>query len=233
MSIFQRLRARIKRFASGLGKPSADLPPRDREERMNFSAEIPGIGDKPLWRVQLQMFSEPQAEGEKLRLRAHIETNLASALRPALEAQTAPAPAAVDSNSRALTRSETMVAQVQSAAGRALQIPLIRSLAEPLLKHDLNTWVEINASTAPLEQGARDLMPQRDKLASMGIAPRNKEGPVMESWAGESPAGFAQISLVQMEKKDLPGRLQRLMGSRPFQFAAAIVNTIEAKPKKD
>lgn len=231
MSIFQRLRNRFKRFTSGLGRSTEDAPPRAHEERMNFSAEIPGVGDKPLWRVQLQMFSEPQAEGERLRLRAHIETNLASALRPALEGQKSPT--ATASDSKALTRSENVVAHVQSAAGRALQVPLIRSLAEPLLKHDLNTWVEINASTAPLEQGARDLMPQRDQLASMGIAPRNKEGPVMESWAGESPAGFAQVSLLQMEKKDLPGRLQRLMGSKPFQFAAAIVNTIEAKPKKD
>ncbi|MDE0855125.1 MAG: hypothetical protein OSA97_11960, partial [Nevskia sp.] len=53
-------------------------------ERYTLSAEIPGLQPgKPLWRINLELHSEPQGDGERLRLRAHWQANFASALAPA------------------------------------------------------------------------------------------------------------------------------------------------------
>ena len=68
------------------------------------------------------------------------------------------------------------------------------------------------------------------RLAAMGIVPRRAaDQPVAESWAGESPQGFAQVSVLQMDKRHLPERLAQLLGERPFSLAAAIVNTAQQK----
>lgn len=219
MGIFQRLRANLnslKAAVSGAGAPPG-------EERLNFALEVPGPSDKPLWRMELQMHAEPHGDGEKLRLRAHFQTNLASALRPALER-----PVTV-SSSTALTLSARAGSVAQNAASRALQFRAVRALAEPLLQHDLNTWFEVHASSASLDSGAQTLMPQGDKLAALGIVPKQQDGPVLESWAGEAPGGFAQVSLMQVDKRQLPPDLQRALGAQPFQFAAAMVNTVERK----
>lgn len=190
---------------------------------VNFSLELPGPADKPLWRVEVQMHAEPQGEGEKLRLRAHVQTNFASALKPALTAAAPERPA--------LTGGERAGRAVQRVAQRALANPAVRLLAEPLLQHDLNTWVEVHASTAALEDGARGLLPQSARLAELGMKPRRErgEGPVAETWMGEAGQGFAQVTLLEMEKKHLPPQLQSALGAAPFQFAAAVVNTLEKK----
>lgn len=217
MAIFQRLLANLNRLQSALRPPA-----RADDERFNLAVELPGRGDKPLWRMELQMHSEPHGDGEKLRLRAHFQTNLASALKPALEHPLA--------DSRALTLTGRTSRSMQRAAGRVLRVPLVQALAEPLLRHDLNTWVEVNASTASLDQGSRELLPQSEKLATLGIVPvQQGDAPVAQSWAGEAPGGFAQVSLLQVDKRHLPTNLQRALGAQPFQFAAAIVNTIEQK----
>lgn len=220
MGIIGRLRSRYNALRA-LARPAgeADL------DRMDLTAEIPLSTGKPLLRVQLQLHSEPQGDGERLRLRAHIQTNLASALRPALQQAAPPL-----SDAHALTLAGRAGAVVQSAATRALELPLVRALAEPLLQRDFNTWVEMQASTASLDAGARDLIPQGEKLAALGIVPvRKDDGPVAQSWAGQAAGGMAQVSLIQMEKRHLPEQLQRALGDKPFQFAAAIVNTMEEK----
>ena len=53
-------------------------------DRLRMSAEIPGADDTPLWKLDLQMLTEPHGDGEKMRLRAHFQTNFGSALRPAI-----------------------------------------------------------------------------------------------------------------------------------------------------
>lgn len=221
MAIFQRLLAGLNTLQTAL-RPGQSA----EDERFNLAVELPGSADgKPLWRLELQLHSEPHGDGEKLRLRAHIQTNLASGLKPALEAQ---APEAVDA--RALSVTGRASRRVQNAARRALALPLVQTLAEPLLRHDLNTWVEVNASTASLDQGSRDLLPQGERLAALGIVPlRRDDKPVVQTWAGEAPGGYAQVSLLQVDKRHLPPALQQRLGEQPFQFAAAVVNTVEAK----
>lgn len=207
-------------------------PPQPGEvEEFSFGAEVPVGGvEAPLWRIQVQLSSEPHGDGEKLRLRAHIQTNLASALRPAL-ASPQTARAALPGTGMA-SLGQRASALAQRGAARALRVPLVRTLAEPLLEHDLNTWIEINASTASLDQGSRELLPQGERLAALGIRPRatvRGDRPAVETWAGESPGGFAQVSLLQMDKEHLPPQLAQALGEQPFQLAAAIVNTIERK----
>ncbi|MGH8461478.1 MAG: hypothetical protein ACRESS_07725 [Stenotrophobium sp.] len=223
MGILNRIRKNLG--ALGLGAPPATA---GGPEQMSFSAEVPGAqSGAPLWRMNVQLVSEPHGDGEKLRLRAHIQTNFASALKPALEAPQNTRPALSHGTGSSLTLAERTGALAQ----RALSHPLVQKVAAPLLKHDFNTWIDLQASTASLDEGAVALLPQHEKLAAMGIVPSRKKssGPVAESWSGQSPNGFAQVSILQIDKRHLPPRLAALLDKRPFQMAAAIVNTVEEK----
>ncbi|MGH8445580.1 MAG: hypothetical protein ACREVL_09945 [Solimonas sp.] len=204
-------------------------------ENFAFAAEIP-VGEKePLWKLQVQMISEPQADGERLRLRAHLQTNFASALRPALAAARAPQNAALphsgeSSGGRSLRLAERAGQAVQDVAQRALRLPLVRRIAEPLLQLDFNTWIEVQTSTASLDAGSHSLLPQQERLAALGIRPkRTGDQPLTESWAGEAPDGFAQVSVLQLDKRHLPPQLLKLLGDQPFGLAATIVNTAQQK----
>ncbi len=227
--MLKRIRRRISRITQGTS-PAARL---QDGERLAFAAELPVGQDQPLWRIQLQMINEPHADGERLRLRAHVQTNFASALRPALEAaehHSGTRPAIGSDGRNALTLAQRAGGLAQRVAARALEVPALRTLAEPLLKLDLNTWVEVQASTASLAHGAHELLPQQDKLAALGIRPRRADDqPVAESWAGDAGDGFAQVSVLQIDKRHLPERLRNALRDQPFSLAAAIVNTAQQK----
>ncbi len=227
MGILNRIRKGLE--VIGVGMPESQVP--DREE-LSFAAEVPVAGaTAPLWKVNVHLVTEPHGDGERVRLRAHVQTNFA-ALRPAL---TAPVnrndtkALGHGSSGKGLSLSQRTTALAQ----RALENPVVNFLAQPLLKHDFNTWIDLQASTASLDAGAHALVPQSDKLTAMGIRPaRSKDGgPVAESWSGQSPngTGFAQVSIVQMDKKHLPAQLAKMLGNKPFQMAGAVINTIEEK----
>ncbi|HEY0975129.1 MAG TPA: hypothetical protein VGE57_11600 [Solimonas sp.] len=231
MGILKRLKQRIDRLGEATDNALAFI-----DEHKAFEAAIPvGKGGEPLWRIRVQMLTEPQADGERVRLRAHIQTNFASALRPALRAESGaasdPMPALTDATAGRGKRLAARAGQLaQRTAQRALAVPVVGLLMEPLLRLDLNTWVEVQTSTASLDAGSHDLLPQADKLAALGIQPRRAgEQPVAESWAGEAPDGFAQVSVLQFDKRHLPIRLQQALGNAPFSLAAAIVNTAQQK----
>jgi hypothetical protein len=237
MSILSRWRGRF----DGSGPAAAD-DPAPTSERYAFSAEIPAGALGSVCRIDLQLLSEPQRDGERLSLRAHLQTNFASVLRPALrrQAAAAAAPSAVSALPPAQPPDAARpvfapVRRARQLAGRGMQrvlgTELAQRLAEPLLRHDVNTWVELQASTEPLDRGAETLVPQRERLAELGIrpSPRSRPGPVADAWASRTARGHAQLSLLQIDKRDLPAELVRRLGSRPFQLAAAIVNTVERK----
>jgi len=198
-------------------------------ERYTLSAEIPGLRPgKPLWRINLELHSEPQGDGERLRLRAHWQANFASALAPALAADQPPPVAESGSGG-------TLPAQrVGQWLRRRLDNPLLRAVAEPLLRHDFNSWIELRASTADLADGAGALLPESSRLKALGIEPKlsdaSHEAPMAQSWTGSAMGprpGFAQVSLLQIDKRHLPPALAALLGARPFQMAAALINVVE------
>ena len=200
-------------------------------ERYTLSAEIPGLSPgKPLWRINLELHSEPQGDGERLHLRAHWQANFASALAPALSAEAPPVAESGAGSSSARLPAE----RVGQWLKRRLDNPLLRAIAEPLLRHDFNSWVELRASTADLADGAGALLPETDRLKALGIEPKlsdaRNQAPMTQSWAGSAMGprpGFAQVSLLQIDKRHLPPGLAALLGARPFQMAAAVINVVE------
>lgn len=222
---------------SGRRKPRGAAPAPTDSETMSFAAEIPlgAASAAPLWKIQLQMHSEPQADGERVRLRAHLQTNLGSVLRPALQAPSAGTQAALGHEGDKPASTGLRLAQrtgeaVQQLARRALEVPLLRRLAEPILQLDFNTWIEIQASTASLDAGTRSLLPQQERLAALGIHPRPiGELPHAETWAGEAPDGLAQVSVLQLDRRHLPEQLLKMLGDKPFGLAATVVNTVQKK----
>jgi hypothetical protein len=198
-------------------------------ERYTLAAEIPGLKPgKPLLRINIEMHSQPQGDGERLRLRAHWQANFASALAPALAAPAQPAAASAE---------KLPAERVGQWLRRRLDNPLLRAVAEPLLRHDFNSWIELRASTADLAGGAGALLPETDRLKALGIEPKlsdpKQDAPLAQSWAGASNGprpGFAQVSLLQLDKRHLPPALAGLLGARPFQLAAAVVNVVEEDP---
>jgi len=211
----------------GAGSRSGAVQRAD-SENFALSLEVPGLRPgKPLWRLNLELQTEPQGDGERLRLRAHWQANFASALGPALTAEAAPQ----------RSQEKLPAERVGQWLRRRLDNPLLRAVSEPLLRHDFNSWLELRASTADLAEGAGGLLPESERLKALGIEPKfgdtAQRAPLAQTWAGstEGPRpGFAQVSLLQFDKRHLPAALAALLGTRPFQLAAALVNVIEEDP---
>jgi hypothetical protein len=161
------------------------------ERRYAFDAEIPGRrGDRPLWRLKIELLRRPQGTGESLRVRAHLQARPAQAL--------------------------------------GLKAPA-RKRSALIVGQEFNHWLELRASTADLAQAADDLLPEKSRLRDLGVVPR-ADGPAVQTWAGRTAGaapGYAQISLLQLDKRRLPRLLALLLGARPFQLAAALVSVIE------
>lgn len=221
MGMLSRLRERLDATFENRGGAES--------ERFAFSAELPAGARGPICRVNVQVLVEPQQDGDRVRVRAHLQSNLASVLRPALRAESEAEPAVSSSRSLVQASGQRMSRVAGNGLQRVLASRVVSRITEPLLRRDFNTWVEVQASTEPLHDGAHSIVPQQDKLAALGIRPSKGRSAVAESWSGHTPTGFAQLSLLQIDKKDLPPDLVRRMGPRPFQLAAAIVNTVERK----
>lgn len=198
--------ARVQRLrASGESFVAARL----HGEALSLAAEIPG-SNGPLWRMQVQLNSEPHGEGERVRLSAHVRMSLrAAAALPKRPPGRPPLPA-----------------RVGHWIERRLGSRLMQTLAAPFIGRDFNTWIEVQTSTMPLDEGSRALLPER--LQALGIDPRSDR--TVESWAGALPGprpGFAALTLLKFDKAQLPRELQETLGEEPFQLTAAVVNVVE------
>ena len=222
---------------SRMKKPSEKAPV-EAPQRLRFAAEIPGGVHGPLWKIQVEALSEPApGGGERLRLRAHVQTNLASAVKPALAAlgertlARLPAPATQASTALAPLVQQASRRLGDWAAARAQQLaPRLSRWAAPLLRNDLNTWFELHASTAPLVEGARALLPNASKLAQLGITPDlGPNAPPVQNWQGQIGDEAAQVSLLRLDDRQLPENLRAKLGGKPLQIAVAVVNVIGRK----
>lgn len=230
MSILERLRVRLDALAA------AGLPLlAGGDDRLSFSADVPAGRFGSLLKLDVSVLSEAHGDGERVRVRAHVRSNFASVLKPMLAAApgapSAYLPAATTPGgsgaSGALQPASRVGAVASRGLRRALASRLVQRLATPLLRHDVNTWIEITASSASLDRGAQDLIPHNDKLAALGIRPTAHDGAHVENWSGATPAGMAQVSMLQIGKKDLPPGLARRLGDQPFNLAAVVVSTVE------
>jgi hypothetical protein len=191
----------------------------DDGEGFALSAEIPGAGGKPLWRLTVELKSRPQGSGEHLQLRAHLQANFAST-RAELAAQREgneglPAPRAAQWLLRSLER------------------PALRRLAAPLLRRNVSSWLELHASTADLAGGPGALLPQAGQLDRFGIDAGKGTEPLAQTWAGQGGAanpGSARVSLLRFDKRHLPQSLAALLGKQPLQVAAAVVQVVNEEP---
>lgn len=229
VAIINRLvRTLGERFGRGVDAVAGRARDLAGQESFSLSAELPGLTpEMPLLRLKLEMLSEELGEGGRFRLRAHLQANMASALTPL------PAPkTAQDAISGPATASQP-AAGVSRLLRMGLKVPAIRRAASPLIRHDLNTWIDVRASTADLVDGARALLPESEQLRALGIDTRAAgDGPLAQTWAGATGGltpGFAQVSLMQVDKRHLPKAMSALLGPQPFQFVAAVVNVAEEK----
>jgi hypothetical protein len=209
-------------------------------ERHAFTAEIPGATpDRPAWRLKFEMITEAQGDGERVRFRVHLHSSIAEILagltqtpgHTALGHETASADA---------PSLGTALAPAYRLAGSALRLAMtvrrVRRLLAPLTRHNLDSWIEINASTADLADGADSLLPAIEQLKALGIQPPDASSPPVQSWAGPSGAsGFAQVSLLRLDHRHLPAVLRSLLaaggpGGAAFNLAGAVINRVEPAP---
>ncbi|HUS24590.1 MAG TPA: hypothetical protein VM369_06550 [Candidatus Binatia bacterium] len=177
-------------------------------EALSLQAEIPGRRG-PLWQMRVELQSEPHAGGERVRLRVRTRLDLRREALPPPPASAAGVPA-----------------KVGRWMERRLQSRLVRALASPVLDRTVSTWIEVQASSAPLDEGARALLP--DRLRDLGISPDPKK-PV-QTWTGALPGpkpGLAALTLARLDQDDLPEPLRRALGDEPFHFTAAIASVVE------
>ncbi|MBI2384333.1 MAG: hypothetical protein HYV18_09715 [Gammaproteobacteria bacterium] len=189
------------------------LAERLQGEAVSLAAEVPGSAG-PLWQMKVEMKSEPEADGERVQLRAQFRLSLR---RPAPAPK--PEPGA---------QPPALPARVGRWIERRLASRVVQAVAAPLLDRDFSTWVEVQTSTAALDEGSKALLPE--KLSALGIKP--SEHRKIESWAGEVEGprpGFAAMTLLRLDKRDLPPDLQQALGGKPFQLTAAVVNVVEEK----
>ena len=203
-------------------------PAPNAEQRVAFSAQLPGpVSGAPLLQLSVELVEKNEADGARVRLRAHVHSRFGNARATDSPATDGAAPPA--STARSPAR------RIGQRLANALLQPRIKALAAPLLDHELNSWFEIQISTEPLDGGAAALLPAPERLARLGVVPRNdSDAPIVQSWVSEiggGKAGFAQLSLLRLAREQLPPRLAALLGSRPLQIAAALVNTVEPDPK--
>jgi hypothetical protein len=216
--------------------PKSESP--ESPQRLRFAAEIPGGKNGPLWKLNVEALSEPApGGGERLRLRAQVQTNLASVARPALaslgERGLARLPAAAQQAGTAMAPYAQQVSRwladwAQARAQKAA--PRLARWAAPLLRNDFTTWFELHASTAPLVEGAKALLPHADKLSQLGITPNlGPNAPAVQAWQGRIGDEAAQVSLLRLDDRQLPENLRAQLGGKPFSLAAAVVNVVARK----
>lgn len=210
-------------------------------EQHAFTAEIPGASaDRPAWRLRIEMVTEAQGEGERVRIRAHLHSRLGEILASLPTAGTGRAALGHETPPAGEAPASTALAPAYRLAARglrlALAVPALRRLAEPVLRHEVDSWIELRATTADLAGGAAALLPEVEQLKALGIEPPPGDGALAQSWAGPAGAGtgFAQVSLLRFDRRHLPAALKALLGDRPFSLAAAVVNVVDrvAPPRR-
>jgi hypothetical protein len=201
----------------------------DGPRELMLNASIPNpFGGKPLAQLSVHLTSEQHAEGESFRLRAHVQTQLVMP-PPGREALAGPANGDDGGTGRALLPRSARAAR--DLVQRGLQSQLAGAVT-PFLERRFETWLDLRASTRPLDQGARALVPERVQELGLGHTPllRTDTEPHVESWAGrcegERP-GVAQVTLLQFNEGAPRGGKRKRKPRRPIHVAASVATFYE------
>lgn len=216
------------------GTTSSEADPAFGQQRL--TAELPGVDGRPLFKIEMFTEISPEGDGEHMHLRARVQANFASALRPMLarDPQHTALPA-TSSSGRAVRLADRVSSGVQQVAARALRVPLVRNVAESVMAHDVNTYIDLDASSSSWLDGSRALAhnSRHPALERLGVVPDDSTtAPPLQSWAGESDQGFAQVSVLRLDRRHFSAALRQALGNRPLQVAATVINTIERQPPK-
>lgn len=233
MALSDRFR---KVFDSAAGRAIDVLAARGRgtalaggARELSLQARIPNpFGGEPLAQLRVHLSTEDQAHGETLRLRAHLKTQLGL---PTEARRALAAPDAVPvAGGRALAPRVQRAAQ--GLVRRGLSTAVARRIT-PYLERRFESWVDIQAATAPLDQGAQALVPDSVHKLGLSGAPvlrLGDEGQV-ETWigrcTGEQP-GVAQVTLLQFSERRSNGRELR----KPLHMAASVATFYEDPRKR-
>jgi hypothetical protein len=192
---------------------------------MTLQASIPNpFSDVPLWRLRVQISTDEHSQGESLRLRAHLQTQLV--MPSTHEALAAPAQeSAADAGGRALMPRTRRAAR--GLVQRGLQSPIAQKVT-PYLERRFESWIDVQASTRPLDRGAMDLLPEPVRAMGFGQASpvRVRGEPQIETWSGRSGGerpGSAQLTVLQYNEAAKPAAKRR--SKRPPLHLAASVAT--------
>lgn len=205
--------------AHGKGEPNV---PRIERERLQLM--VPGLDGAPVLRLSVDFARQRQGDGERVRLHAHLHACLGG-----LSAE------AARRNSGQPDRGGAVAGRAVRRFGagslrRALAGRLGQRLSSLLLSHDVESWMEIETSSASLERGAAALLPVGDALRKIGskLVPV-VESPTLQVWAAPPQADgrAAQFALLRVDRAQLPVRLARLLGPGAFQLAAALGTVVE------
>lgn len=192
-----------------------------------FEFHLPNpFGGEPLYRAQISLTTTRGAHGETVRLQAHMNGCLHMPQQVThadhTNAQRAALAAPVTAGGSELVR------RGRQAAGGVARYGLSRLPARviaPLLQRRLQTWIDIQASSAPLAAGADALIPEKLR-GLMRNLPRPVAGaPRIAGWMGDIDGphpGVAQFTCLQMDQTDLPPELR----GKPFNLSASVASTL-------
>lgn len=211
MSLLNRLRQNLSRRVGGALPVALEQP-----QSSSYTLSLPNpFGGAPLCQATLAVTTTRHAEGETVRMRAHID----GCFRASPES-TAAHSLAGEPTRHGLGRSGRNLVRMLARDGLSRL---------PMPEHRVRTWIDIQASTAPLAAGAEALLPERLRELCGGALPRGQAGePRVGVFAG--PAGgasYAQLGVLQLDQDDLPPSYR----DRPFSLLASVASLSEPAPK--
>lgn len=207
MSLLNRMKQNLARRAESALPVAPEEP-----QRSSYTLSLPNpFGGAPLCQATVAVTTTRHAEGESVRMQAFVDSHFRS--------HSTVSDAAVLEHGRA---SGSLMLAGRSAA-HSLARRGLSSL--PIPERRVRTWIDVQASTAPLAAGAEALLPERLRELCGGGVPRGPAGePRVGVFAG--PAGgasYAQLGLLQLDQEDLPEPYR----DRPFSLLASVASLSE------
>lgn len=205
------------------------LPDAARPRQSAIALELPNpYGGQPWLSATVALSRTARGQGGTLRLRAHFDSRLRLTPQhgaPALSTHR-------DDAATLLTRGQQQAARL--VRGVLERLPAER--LAPLTQRRWRSWVDVQVSSAPLDQGADALVPERLRALWGAGLPRAESGaPRVGVWAGPAGGplgGKASLVWLQVDATDLPGTSMRA-GDSSFNLNASVAQLVEPQSGAD